>query len=197
MRENDAIETVLQGLRETQPGPGLEARILQRLQAEEHRPHTAWQALHIPRFVMATAATLLLVLAGGWLLHHGHQATQATDTPPQPRQRPAFSTGIATAPATVPRMQRHSTRKAATHAAEQRAGEQVSIPEPPMPLTEQERLLLNLRHRDDPMQLAQLTATAREARYRHEEEQVREFFAPPPPLIGQPYYDQTSPGGTE
>lgn len=57
-----------------------------------------------------------------------------------------------------------------------------SFPAPPLPLTEQERLLVRLVHRDDPVQLAQLTPAAREADLQRDREQVREFFKPPPML---------------
>lgn len=66
-----------------------------------------------------------------------------------------------------------------TRAAQQPQPEQ-GFPAPPLPLTPQERLLVRLVHRDNPLQLAQLTPAAREAELQRDREQVREFFKPPP-----------------
>lgn len=54
----------------------------------------------------------------------------------------------------------------------------VSFPAPPMPLTEQERLLLNLAHRGDPELLAMLNPVARATRDAEEKAQVENFFEP-------------------
>ncbi len=61
----------------------------------------------------------------------------------------------------------------------------VSFPSPPLPLTEQERLLLRLGRHEPAEQLALLTLPARNAAFQHEKDAVAEFFAPAPPLRGQ------------
>jgi hypothetical protein len=54
-----------------------------------------------------------------------------------------------------------------------------SFPAPPMPLTEQERLLLKIAHRGDPVEMAMLDPKIRAAREREEEAEVQRFFVRP------------------
>lgn len=53
-----------------------------------------------------------------------------------------------------------------------------SFPAPPMPLTEQERLLLRVAHRADPVELAMLDPMQRAARDAEEKADVKKFFEP-------------------
>jgi hypothetical protein len=77
-----------------------------------------------------------------------------------------------------------------------------SHPAPPMPLTEQERLLLRIAHRGDPVELAMLDPLRRAARDVEEQTEFQRFFKPrtieqptiEPPAAGQP---ATSPSTTE
>lgn len=63
-----------------------------------------------------------------------------------------------------------------------------NIPEPPEPLTHQERLLVQLVRRNTPVELASMTHAAREAELQKEKDEVSLFFTPPqqPSLEGQP-----------
>jgi hypothetical protein len=54
-----------------------------------------------------------------------------------------------------------------------------SFPAPPMPLTEQERLLLRIVHRGDPVEMAMLDPAVRAARDAEEKAAVTNFFEPP------------------
>ena len=60
-----------------------------------------------------------------------------------------------------------------------------SFPAPPLPLTEQERLLLALVRQEAPQRLIPLTESSRSAAAQREKSAVTEFFAPLPPLPGQ------------
>ena len=60
-----------------------------------------------------------------------------------------------------------------------------SVPPPPLPLTEQERLLLRLGRQEPAEQLAMLALPARNAAFQREKDAVTEFFAPAPPLRSQ------------
>src|SRR5260370_20369978 len=51
-----------------------------------------------------------------------------------------------------------------------------SRPAPPMPLTEQERLLLRLVHKDDPVELAMLDSKVRELQDREDKAEFQRFF---------------------
>jgi hypothetical protein len=63
-----------------------------------------------------------------------------------------------------------------------------SHPAPPMPLTEQERLLLRIAHRGDPVELAMLDPMRRAARDVEEQTEFQRFFKPR--IIEQPTADQ-------
>jgi hypothetical protein len=51
-----------------------------------------------------------------------------------------------------------------------------SHPPPPMPLTEQEKLLLRIAYKDDPVEVAALNPAVRAARYEEEKAEVQRFF---------------------
>jgi hypothetical protein len=55
-----------------------------------------------------------------------------------------------------------------------------SFPAPQMPLTEQEKLLLRIAHKGDPVELAMLDPAVRAARDAEEKADVKNFFEPPP-----------------
>ncbi|SNT31293.1 hypothetical protein SAMN05421770_107120 [Granulicella rosea] len=58
-----------------------------------------------------------------------------------------------------------------------------SHPAPPMPLTEQERLLLKIAHTGDPEELAALNPELRDRALAKGAADFRAFFPPPPPLV--------------
>jgi hypothetical protein len=63
-------------------------------------------------------------------------------------------------------------------------------PAPPMPLTEQERLLLRVVHQGDPVELAMLDPVQRAARNAEEQTEFQRFFGAAP--IGQPATGQST-----
>jgi hypothetical protein len=67
-----------------------------------------------------------------------------------------------------------------------------SHPAPPMPLTEQERLLLRIAHRGDPVELAMLDPLRRAARDVEEQTEFQRFFKPR--TIEQPTIEQPAAG---
>ncbi|WP_419804671.1 hypothetical protein [Terriglobus sp.] len=60
------------------------------------------------------------------------------------------------------------------------AAHEASFPAPEMPLTEQERLLLQIAHRNDPVELAMLDPVERNREFSKERAQTAHFFTPPP-----------------
>lgn len=54
-----------------------------------------------------------------------------------------------------------------------------SLPAPPMPLTEQERLLLRIVHRNDPVEVAMLDPKQRNLEEMKEKAEYQSFFARP------------------
>jgi hypothetical protein len=67
-----------------------------------------------------------------------------------------------------------------------------SHPAPPMPLTEQERLLLRIAHKGDPVELAMLDPLRRAARDVEEQTEFQRFFKPR--TIEQPTIEQPAAG---
>ena len=60
------------------------------------------------------------------------------------------------------------------------AAAEASFPAPPMPLTEQERLLLRIAHRNDPVNVAMLDAEERDRVLQRERAETARFFTPVP-----------------
>jgi hypothetical protein len=56
-----------------------------------------------------------------------------------------------------------------------------SFPAPPLPMTEQERLLRRIAHTGDPQEFATLNAEARARTAAEQQEEYEAYFAPPPP----------------
>ena len=123
----------------------------------------------------------------------GHSSTQAptqirtnsTAARPQPSAGPETAANNAPLPPPVPGVR--STRKTnaprleGAHDNDLAALSKVrsdSFPAPPMPLTEQERLLLRIAHKADPVELAMLDPMQRAARDAEENADVKKFFEP-------------------
>lgn len=157
----------------------------------------------LPRTSWATACAALLILGFVVRTHLHREAMRTTPgivhtNTPQPQP-------IIAAKASTPPIQHQM--KHATPPHEQRTEPQPQrvevtlqtheyIPEPPMPLTEQERLVIRMMRRNTAQQLADYTPDAR-ARQLHEDAQAyNEYFAKTP-LDGQPIYHQKIFGGTE
>jgi len=79
------------------------------------------------------------------------------------------------------------------------------IPPPPLPITEEERLVIRMARSNDAQQLAEYTPDARARRLHEDAQEYREHFAAKPlegqPIYVQPMYHQQIPqqnsGGTQ
>lgn len=71
-----------------------------------------------------------------------------------------------------------------------------NIPEPPLPLTEQERLVLRMARTNTAQQLAEYTPDARARQLREDAQAYKDYFAEKP-LDGQPIYHQQISGGNQ
>ena len=206
------IERVLGALRSAEPAAGMEQRInaaLLRAGDEVFPMPPRWTWLRFPQ--LAGLATVLLagvLLSLHTLRHHASGAVQVRAAIPAARSlqhvrvsavAKAQGTAVETS-AAHSRSRAHTARSFAAKGSLSavQAQQEQGFPAPPLPLTEQERLLVRLVHRDDPVQLSQLTPSAREADVQRDREQVREFFKPPPMLAAnftlEPY---PIPGGTQ
>ena len=169
------------------------------------RPHPA--ALVRTALPWRTAATVLLALGGTLILHRPLGESKHADASSPAAER--SDTNLAGAH--IPRLrsetwgthdlsgaaqrvahvsQRHGVRLAPmkTSYLLRREGktsaEEQSVQPPLLPLSEQERLLLRLVHRERPIQLALLTGAAADESVQRDKDSVLEFFAVPPSLQG-------------
>ncbi|SEC06989.1 hypothetical protein [Terriglobus roseus] len=203
MNEDDKnLETVLRGLREVQPDASLETRIARVLREAQAEP------VAVPWFggwllaLRITGAGVACIFLAAIVLRSSHhpRTSHVAHTAPLVQQKALPQRAIASAGRTklrgrvaVPGMQ---PTVSASRVETNMTSQQQSFPAPPLPLTEQEKLLIKLAHRDDPVQLARLAPGPRAARYQAEKDQVSEFFTPPAPL-DQPDMTLESGGGTQ
>ena len=219
-KHEDRIETVLAALGHAEPAPGMQQRICAALLHQTASP-SRWTWSAVPQLaglaVAVTAGVLLLLHA----VSHHSGAPERTPTStnrsvnadmnasvqPRQRQQPGRPTATPVHPVTAawdsaPRTLKPALQdRPSTHESSPSAGPAIAeqgFPAPPLPLTEQERLLVRLVHRNDPVELALLTPAAREADRQRDREQVRDFFKAPPMLAAnftlEPY---PTPGGTQ
>lgn len=205
-RHEERIDSVLQALRNAEPAAGMEHRILARLRQVEPRrqagPSTlpAWLPLPWPRYALAAAA--LVVAMGGFLYHHGPASegasgssarTQGKLSQQEAHTRPEPSAVQGTAGRLAGAFPEHLsaerqsrirfvalTRSGAFKPHARSVDEEHSFPAPPLPLTEQELLLLRLVRQEPTVQLARLSRPVREAAFQRDKDEVTAFFTPQP-----------------
>ncbi len=186
MRDADGtIERLLAGLREAEPSAGMQRRILEALdevaagQATRYRslwrqPISPW--LLRPAMALVSAVALLVAVA---IYRHRHTLPDfrdhAINVNVQQETRPKAVVQKA------PVARRNTTsrvRAKRPHDVPELADTQAaSFPAPPLPLTEQERLLLRLAHRGDADNMAILNSDVRAALTARATEQFQQFFS--------------------
>jgi hypothetical protein len=177
MKDPDqAIEKLLAGLRDAEPSPGMHHRILDAMAAG---PATVYgsRRLFRPAIAMSLACALAITI---WVQHHRHipaNLRSHTTNVAAPRTKP---------PQTVadraPREPRRTTSRSLlrpTHAREvsYAAQESPGFPAPPLPLTEQEKLLLRLAHRHDAQDMTLLNRDVQAQQSAKATQQFQNFFA--------------------
>ena len=183
MKDADGtIERLLMGLRDAEPPGGMERRILEALDGMEARETVTsaslWRLPFRPAIAMLLACTVILIVALTFHQHRhapGDVRNRSTSTDVRPATRPELSTQKVS---TVPR--RTTSRIPVKHPHDASAtGETqtASFPAPPLPLTEQERLLLRLAHRGGDDNMAILNPDTRAAQTAKATEQFQQFFA--------------------
>ena len=202
MRDADGtIERLLAGLRDAEPPGGMERRILEALDGmeacKEVTSASLWRLPFRPAIAMLLACTLILMAAftveqrkhvpgqqfvplkpHGTLHGRPGQAGQATEglngapnifSSLRVGQKPQRSNGAALRQ--LPPVKHPHDAPAAVET------QTASFPAPPLPLTEQERLLLRLAHRGNADNMAILNPDARAAQTAKATEQFQQFFA--------------------
>ena len=162
----ESIERLLKGLRGAEPPVGMQRRILEAMEAHEDvRSRAAWGW----RTAVALPVACLLLLGGWWIV----TVTVRHPAPEQNNQRVIAATRPAPKPQEVPASQRrvHSGKRPLRGRVET-----ASYPAPPLPLTEQERLLLRLAHRRDAENMAVLNREVQAAQMAKATAQFQQFF---------------------
>jgi hypothetical protein len=177
------IERLLAGLRDAEPQPGLELRILDAMQARKTIASVPiWKRLRpqtFPAFAMWLASALIITGALVAIALHqrsrvpadsSHPSTLAvrqespaealTQKTPVPARRPAARV--------LPKHSRTMPPEPDLRAA--------GFPAPSLPLTEEEKLLLRLAHRRNPEDLAILNPAVQAAQSAKANEQFQQFF---------------------
>jgi hypothetical protein len=191
MRDADeTIERLLAGLRDAKPSAGLERRILEALDGMEarhavasrslwRRPILPWQLrppIAMPLACAVALASWLIVAITVHQQRHAPADVRSHSTSADVRQASRPEAVEQKAPV-VPR--RPASRVAVRRPDDVPAvGETqaASFPAPPLPLTEQERLLLRLAHRGDAENMAILNPDMRAAQTAKATEQFQQFF---------------------
>ncbi len=172
MKDADGtIERLLAGLRDADPPGGMERRILEALGGMETRKMAASASLWLPAMALLLACAVILVAAimVRQTRHAPADLGHSTSADVRPATRPELVTQKA---ATGP--QRTTSRVVLRRPHEVPAS--ASFPAPPLPLTEQERMLLRLAHRGDAENMAMLNPDLRAAQTAKATEQFQQFF---------------------
>lgn len=193
------LETVLRGLREAQPDASLELRITQALREAHEEAAVSWWRSWWVGLGVAGAVAVCAIFA---ILLRPERVRKSTDVSlVAPTLRSVVKQPSPAVPKDLPSPGRVLVHREVRAVVAQRTGadnpQLEDFPAPPLPLTEQERLLIRLAHRDDPVQLARLGPGPRDDRYQAEKDQVSEFFTPPAPLVSPDTSSTESGGGTQ
>ena len=202
-RPDEAVRTVLEGLRRTDVPDGMEERILRgvrdsgiaRRRDSEAAGRALLRARATRRFAavcsVAVAGVLAVVLAGRGMrrFEGAWERPKVALAPVVSVPRPGLSGTEAAAPhAAATRVERvtveQKARRVRVHrdekAAALRDAHAASFPAPPLPLTEQERLLLRVVHTGARDEIAMLDPEVRAKEEAARKAEFKEFFPEPP-----------------
>ncbi|WP_260703191.1 hypothetical protein [Edaphobacter flagellatus] len=152
--------------------------------------HTASSATPRWRWIPLTCAVALaLVIPIIATRRHQPTTTPTVQAPPTPLTNDTSQPRIAAATITThtPMLQPHTappprlTQTNRIADSQPEATALISHPAPPLPLTEQEKLLIRFARHGNPNDLVEITAERKAAREQQEAADFTAFFAPPPP----------------
>jgi hypothetical protein len=185
------LERVLTGLRDSAIPDGMERRILAALENRASAPSSwrsirpAWMKLAAAcSFAMAAALAFVFVPAIRRPVHAPKRSTAGAilskSLPPANANRNAAQGNDVQidVSAARPKLQRMRPVRR-EEAAPQDKSHAASFPPPPMPLTEEEKLLVRAAHRRAPVELAELTPARRAVEDEQERVDFERFFEPP------------------
>jgi hypothetical protein len=177
------IERLLAGLRDAEPKPGVERRILDAMQSRKTVASVPfWKRLRpqtFPAFALRLASALAITGAFVAIALHQRWRVPADSTPsPTLAVRQESPVEAITQKAPVPG-RRPTSRVWSKHSRTMTPKPDLraaSFPAPPLPLTEQEKLLLRLAHRRNPEDTAILNSAAQAAQSAKANDQFQQFF---------------------
>ena len=202
-KPDEAIERVLAGLRDAEAPAGMERRILEAVREgapgrREWRLAGAWPLAGVRTWALAAGVVVVSSIAC-WAAFHGHNpgrrgpgsdsTVSKTHTVAEnpPAQRAAMVAAGRARPAlparTVvrARIKTNGRRSGSVREEESALLHEVRYgnhPAPEAPLTDQEKLLLRLAHRADPVEMAALNPVLWAKRDAEEKAEVKRFFEP-------------------
>jgi hypothetical protein len=176
MKDSDrTIESLLASLRDAEPPPGMHHRILDAVAAGRATACSSPRRLH-PAIAMSLACTLAVTI---WVQHHRHTSANLrsyitnSDTP---RTTPPQTVVAAKTPC-EPRRSTSKTSPRPTHTTEgSYAKENPGFPAPPLPLSDQEKLLLRIAHRNDAQDRNLLNRDVQTQQSAKATQQFQQFF---------------------
>jgi hypothetical protein len=190
-RLDDAIDKTLAGLREAPVPEGMERRILKALEESGRDVSRPRRSPIFPWKIAATCATVAAV-AHVFVLITGrtHTTREPAGAHPKPRSvarsalnpssaaaTPPAATDFASSKRPTPQLRRTSAVIPVRARTTEPADRHVNLPPPPLPLTREEQMLLEIAHRAPPVELAMLTPAERTAQQQREYNEYDQFFA--------------------
>ncbi len=206
MRPDDAMERVLAGLRDVETPVGMERRILERLEGSAGVRRAGWRPLWLVGMGGGVVAAVIAVVMAIPVVHRrGPVAVRGND---------AEAKVVAGRQAVVENTRGSVEKKQAwggvgsvspqVRVGDARGDEDsvamsemqaASFPAPPMPLTDEERLLLRMVHQGDSVELAMLDPKMEALREAEEKEEFQRFFAKA--AVKEPEEESTAKATTE
>ena len=162
---NRTIESLLAGLRDAEPPPGMDHRILEAMVARRATTYRSHRLLPLAAAILLACALAITIR----LTHHRHVPTNLrsyTTNVDAPRTKPPRTVANITPPEP-----RRTTSKVSL-----RPSQTSGFPAPPLPLTEQEKLLLRLAHRNDAPDLNLLNRDVQAQQSAKATQQFQQFF---------------------
>ena len=163
---DQTIENLLAGLRDAEPPPGMHHRILDAMVARRATTDSSHRLLPLAAAMVLACALAITI----WVTHHRHLPTNlrsSTTTADAPRTKP---------PRTVANITPPEPRRTASKVL-LRPTQTPGFPAPPLPLTEQEKQLLRLAHRNDPQDMNLLNRNVQAQQSAKATQQFQQFFA--------------------
>jgi hypothetical protein len=166
MKDSDrTIESLLAGLRDADPPPGMGHRILDAMLARRATTYGSRRLLHSALAVWMIFAIAITI----WVPHHRHTPTDVR------RSMTNVDAAQTKPPQTVTDITPHEPRRSAPRVL-LRPRQTPGYPAPPLPLTEQEKLLLRLAHRNDAQDMNLLNRDAQAQQSAAATQQFQQFF---------------------